>query len=352
MQEPARVYCPECERGPDDAFDVDRRSFMRAVGGQVAVAVGAAGLVGGAEVARAADKPAAKTTRPAEELVKELFAGLSADQKKALVLPFDHGSSNGKGQPTRLGMYNSPIAGKRIGENYTAAQQELIDRILHAIAADDEGYRRLSRNKTFDGSGSLQGCGALLFGEPVNGKPWAWVFSGHHLTVRCDGRFDDGVGFGGPMYYGHSPNGYSDRNIFHYQTKSVLGVFDAFNEAQRKAAVVDGTPGEQYPSVKFRDPGQAKPGIAITELSKDQRGLVEKVMRDLLSPYRKEDADEVMAILKASGGLDKIHLAFYRQNAMNDNQRWHFWRLEGPGFVWNFRVLPHVHTYVNIARQA
>ena len=26
-----------------------------------------------------------------------------------------------------------------------------------------------------------------------------------------------------------------------------------------------------------------------------------------------------------------------------------FWRLEGPGFVWNYRVLPHVHTYVNIS---
>ena len=27
---------------------------------------------------------------------------------------------------------------------------------------------------------------------------------------------------------------------------------------------------------------------------------------------------------------------------------WRFWRLEGPGFVWNYRVLPHVHTFVNI----
>ena len=31
------------------------------------------------------------------------------------------------------------------------------------------------------------------------------------------------------------------------------------------------------------------------------------------------------------------------------NERWHFWRLEGPGFVWNYRVLPHVHCYVNIS---
>jgi len=77
--------------------------------------------------------------------------------------------------------------------------------------------------------------------------------------------------------------------------------------------------------------------------------LVESVMRDLLSPYRREDADEVMQIVRNNGGIERIHLAFYRDNKMNDNERWHFWRLEAPGFVWNFRVLPHVHCYVNIA---
>ena len=25
-----------------------------------------------------------------------------------------------------------------------------------------------------------------------------------------------------------------------------------------------------------------------------------------------------------------------------------YWRLEGPGFVWNYRVLPHVHCFVNV----
>lgn len=39
----------------------------------------------------------------------------------------------------------------------------------------------------------------------------------------------------------------------------------------------------------------------------------------------------------------------YQEGKMNDKQKWHFWRLEGPGFVWNYRVLPHVHTYVNIS---
>jgi hypothetical protein len=34
---------------------------------------------------------------------------------------------------------------------------------------------------------------------------------------------------------------------------------------------------------------------------------------------------------------------------VDDKEPWHFWRLEGPGFVWNYRVLEHVHTYVNIS---
>ena len=42
-------------------------------------------------------------------------------------------------------------------------------------------------------------------------------------------------------------------------------------------------------------------------------------------------------------------LAFYQDRRMKDEKHWHFWRLEGPGFVWNYRVLPHVHTYVNIS---
>jgi hypothetical protein len=188
-----------------------------------------------------------------------------------------------------------------------------------------------------------------MFGELVWGKKFAFVFSGHHLTIRCPGTSEEGAAFGGPMFYGHSPNGYSERNVFNYQTKSVLSVFEALSEEQRKKAVMQHNPGEGESSVRFRAADQAKPGIGYGDLTKDQRQLVETVMRDVLSPYRKEDADEVMKIVKVNGGLEKLHLGFYQDAGATDNQRWHFWRLEGPGFVWNYRVLPHVHTYVNIS---
>ena len=129
--------------------------------------------------------------------------------------------------------------------------------------------------------------------------------------------------------------------------------YKALDEKQRDKATVkrsvSKSPGEMYPSVKLRKKGDERPGIAFADLTKDQKTLIEQVMRDVLLPYRKEDVDEVMKIIKETGGMDKIQLAFYPDEGMRDTQPWHFWRLEGPGFVWNYRVLPHVHTFVNIS---
>jgi hypothetical protein len=354
MPENVKPFCPECGEHVEQAEALDRRGFIRTVGERAAGLLALGGLAARAPSLLAADKtPVAaaalradeRVIRPAEALVQELYTSLTSDQKKDVLMPWNH---TGKGGiPTRLGMYNAAI-GKRIGDVYTKPQQELIERILRAIASNEEGFRQISRNGTWDNSKTMAACGANIFGDPATGK-YSWVFTGHHLTVRCDGNSEEGAAFGGPIYYGHSPNGYSRGNIFFYQTKSVLSVFDALSEQQRKKAVVAGNPGEHEPSVRLRPAGQAHPGIGIGELTQDQRQLVETVMRTILSPYRKEDADEVMDIIKATGGMDRIHLAFYQDEAMNDEQPWHFWRLEGPGFVWNYRVLPHVHTYVNIS---
>jgi hypothetical protein len=342
MTEPKEPNCPECQDPTGSMPTLHRRNFIRVVGGSVAA------LATGSRVLRAADESPEKPAKPAEALIQELFSGLSDEQKKSIVLPFDHGAGKNS-LPTRLGMYNGPVLNRKIGSIYTKSQQELIDKILRSMVSGEDGYRRISRNGTWDGSGALENCGCAFFGEPKAGEQYAWLFSGHHLTIRADGDFMDGAAWGGPMYYGHSPNGYSDKNIFYFQTKSVLEVFAALDGKQRDKAIVTGSPGEQAPSVKFRKTDEEKPGIPAQALSADQRKLIEQVMRDLLAPYRKEDADEVMEILKKNGGLEKIHLAFYRDKGAAENERWHFWRLEGPGFVWNYRVLPHVHCYVNIA---
>jgi len=339
MTESREPLCSECE-------GLDRRELLRYVSiAPVAVAAGAA-LKPSKASAEMLPMPREYKAGPAEALVKELYAGMSEEQKKSICRPYDNAA--------RLSVNPNRALDKTVGSVFDKTQQELIERIVKAISAgDDLSWKQISRGGTWDASKTFANTGANIFGDPTKEK-FAFLFTGHHMTLRCDGDLSDGVAFGGPIYYGHTPNPYSDRNVFFNQTQEAMKFYDALNKDQRENATVKkGNPGEGPGSIKL--PGKPQ-GVTYKELSADQKELMGKVMRSLLSPFRKEDADEVMAVIKETGGMDKLQFAFFGEGyegAETDNkQPWSFWRIEGPGFVWNFRVLPHVHTYVNITAKA
>jgi len=342
MIEQAKVECPDCDT-------LGRRDFIALAGG---TAVTLAGLqlvpqLAIAQPATAAQPAQPARAKPAEALIRELYESLTEQQRGQVVMPFDHRIGNSQ-TPARLGMYNASLNANNIGMVYTRAQKELNERILRAISSDQEGYQRISRNGTFDNSRTFDNCGAHIFGNPLNNQQFAWVFTSHHLTVRCDGNSMPNTGFGGPMYYGHSTDGMSARNVWFFQTRSVLGLWDALSEEQRRQATMTQyvNPQEQAGSVRHRP--APYPGLRSGDMTADQKTLCQIVMRDLLAPFRREDADEVMDIVRRNGGMDAIHFGFYR-DAQTPEGRWKFWRLEGPGFVWNYRIHDHVHCFVNIA---
>jgi hypothetical protein len=340
MKDVTQVNCPECT-------ELDRRDFVRtvAVGG---AALAAGGAAFAPKIAIAGEKgPMPRVVNTvAEELVKELYESLDAAQKKAVVKPWDH--------PARKSVNPNRALDKTIGAAYTTNQQLLLQRIVRAIASDDKGWHQITRAGTWDASRTFDNTGADIFGDPSKGK-FAFLFTGHHLTIRCDADNEDGAAFGGPIYYGHTPNGYHPSNVFAYQTREVMKLFDALDpkqQAKAKARLGEKKPQEGKPSLD-RLAKETRPGIQYSELSADQKELVEKVMKTILSPFRQQDGAEVVTLIKAVGGMEKMHFAFYDDeydgSKTNEKQPWTFWRVLGPGFVWNFRVLPHVHTYVNIS---
>lgn len=338
---PTPQICPECS---EPVPGLARRDFIRAVG-----VMGGAALLPTVAKAASAEKP--RPAKPAETLVREFHASLTPEQKKAVVLPWAHGTEKG-GLATRLKTHNAPPLGKKLGEQFTKAQQDLIRETFKAILSGEEAYERISRKGTWDSSGSFEGNGVAIFGDPSGKEPFSWVFAGHHLTLRCDGNSQPNTAFGGPMYYGHSANGHSENNVYNYQTRQVMSMFDMLDEKQRKQAVIVGDPGDGVAALKAKLVEQPPTGLGFTDLDAPQRGLVLGVMRTLISPFRQEDGDEVMQLIKTNGGMEKVRLAFYKDNAEKGNDRWDYWRLEGPGFVWNYRVLPHVHCFVNVVGQA
>jgi hypothetical protein len=315
--------CPDCDLLP-------RRDFIRAVGG-VALATAVAPTLG--SMAWAAPTPKSG----AETVAAEFYKSLTDEQKKEICFDFDY-------ELRRRINANWHITKQKIESAfYTKEQQAMIDQIVRKVTSAD-GYERLIKQTEYD-DGGLGAYSVACFGTPESGK-FQWTLTGRHLTLRADGDSVDKAAFGGPLIYGHGEENPKE-NLYYYQTKQTNEVFKALDAKQSAKALVEKAPNES--SVDIQGSKGKFPGIGVGELSSDQQELVEKTLKVLLAPYRQEDADEVMAMLKAGGGVSQLHMAFYQTGDLGNDKTWDIWRVEGPSFVWHFRGAPHVHAYINIA---
>ena len=326
MSDTKKSTCPDCEPA------VTRRDFVKMMGG-TAVAAGALPLVAVPHAAFAA--PTAKSD--AETAVKRFHETLSAAQRKIICFPFEHELRS------KISANWAITEPKIIDDFYSDAQRKLIDEIFRNVTSED-GYERFQKQMSEDRDGGFGQYHVALFGEPGSGK-FEWEMTGRHLTIRADGDSAVNVAFGGPIVYGH---GASDtrKNVFHYQTKKANEVFAALDAKQAEQALLAKAPRENQVPIQG-DEGKF-PGVAVSELSTDQKELVESTIKVMLAPYRKEDVEEALALLKTGGGFERLHMAFYQTGDLNDDKVWDIWRVEGPSFVWHFRGAPHVHTYLNI----
>ncbi|MEX1098064.1 MAG: DUF3500 domain-containing protein [Planctomycetales bacterium] len=315
--------CPDCG-------GVSRRDFVRVAGGAALVA-GTAPLW---TLPRAFAAPSYKSS--AETAAARLHGSLSDEQKKTICFPFEH-------QLKDRHNANWAITKPSIRDDfYTAEQRKTIDEIFRACTSPD-GYERFIKQMDED-YGGIESYHVALFGEPGSGK-FQFEMTGRHHTIRADGDSVEGMAFGGPIVYGHGIETPSE-NVFHYQTKAANEVFAALDAGQRKQALLPRAPGEA--NVPLQGKTGKFPGIAVGELKADQQELVAKCVKVILAPYRQEDVDEALEVVKAGGGLDKLHVAFYQNGDLENDKVWDIWRVEGPTFVVHFRGAPHVHAYINV----
>ena len=319
--------CSDCDQ------PLDRRSFMQRAG-----TVAIAGLAVPSLLAGLPLRAAPSATSGAETAVAKFYQSLTDVQKKEIALPFNHELR------TKISA-NWQITKPRIHDPFfTEEQRKLIDEIVRNVTSED-GYKRLLMQMEED-SGSIGDYSVAVFGTPESEK-CEFELTGRHLTLRADGNSVDKAAFGGPIIYGHGEEE-PKKNLFYYQTQQVNEVFKALDAKQAAQALLTKAPAES--AVRIQGANGTFPGIAISELSADQKGLVEATLKVLFAPYRKEDVDEVFEIVKGSGGIDKLHLAFYQQEDLGSDKVWDIWRVEGPNFVWHFRGAPHVHAYINIGQ--
>jgi hypothetical protein len=332
--------CPECET----VSLFNRREFLKtAVTGVAAVTTVPFVMPVRAEV------PATRGAS-SETLVTSFQKTLTEEQRKVVCFPFEH--------PLRLKVDNNwQITEQTLDKLFNKDQQAMIKEIflgLHSSEYAETVFKQVEHDSGKDGF--YGGSSVALFGEPGTGK-FEFVLTGRHCTRRCDGDSVEGAAFGGPIFYGHAAKGFNEKpdhpgNVYWYQALRANEVFQALDGKQRKLALLGDSREEKgTDTVKLTGKTTDLPGIPLTELSRDQKELVRKVMADLLAPFRKPDSDEAMKLIEANG-FDHLHMAFYKNQDVGKDGVWDVWQIEGPSMVWYFRGDPHVHVWVNVQQKA
>jgi hypothetical protein len=343
----------------------DRREFLSAVSAAATTAALGGPLSG--DVPASADRASA-----ADAAVQALYESLSEPQKK--VMCFDWDKKGHGGLPLRLHVTNNwALSDMKIGA-LTEDQQVLVQEVLKSVLNPGWSERLAQQARDDTGKPWTEDRKIAIFGTPDSGK-FQCVISGFHLTFRAGGDRNAHAAFGGAICHGHQPSGFYEKpghpgNIFWYQAQQAHKVYRLLDgKQQKKALVLEGMPYYELdgkidrtvilpdsklrramePDVRFRGAKGDLPGLPVTEMTRDQREAMQKVLASLLEPYRKPYQDRVLRCLERQGGLEKCHLIFYREHTLGKDGEWDNWRVEGPAFVWYFRGYPHVHSWIHIA---
>ena len=341
------MRCPDCDdRNATDRREIDRREFVKkvAVGSVGLVTTAAPKLYGSSETLLA--RPKAKER--SETLVATLYKSLSGEQKQKVAFPFDHPlrskvDNNWQITPVTVAEFFTPDQQAMIAEIFRGLHNpEFVDKVLYHINEDAGGLGKYS---------------VALFGEPGGGA-FEFVLTGRHCTARCDGDSVEGTAFGGPIFYGHASQSFNEKpdhpkNVYWYQAKRANEVFQALDGKQRKIALLGDPRQEQgTATVELKQRGDKALGLPVSEMTRDQRELVQKVLGDLLLPFREADRVEALRDIEARGGFDELAMSFYKNMDIGNDGVWDVWQLESPSMVWYFRGAPHVHVWVNVRTRA
>jgi hypothetical protein len=338
-RETAALECSLCA-------SVSRRDFVKTIGASALAA--AVPFLGKTAAAAGRNQAGPNAKAPAETAVARFYKTISPEQRKVICFPFDH--------PLRSKVNNNWDIVKPSINDMNPEQQALCREIMKNLCSE-EGYERFMKQMD-DDAGGFNKYHVAVFGEPESDKPFEWVLTGRHDTLRADGNSVEGAAFGGPIFYGHAADGHFNEdpkhtnNVWWYQGEQANKIYRTLDEKQQAQALVAKGDADEPKTIKLKGKDLPATGLAIADLDSQQKAMVRELVEMMLRPFRAVDAQEVRECLETAGGVDKLRLTFAKEGDIGNDGVWDIWKLEGPAFSWFFRGSPHVHTWLNVARKA
>ena len=263
---------------------------------------------------------------------EKLFTSLNAEQKKQATLPYDS-----KERTSEI-YTGGPRAGVHI-KDLAEDQQKLAMTLLTAFCSDYGRKKAIevadqpsNTNDPTTGFGRYYLC---FFGEPGEGKTYAWRIAEHHLTI-VHVEFDKGE----PTSFGPILLGANPPTLWDEEEEKLLALWDAMTPQERKAA---NRSGKGIASEMLK--GDTA-GVRVGDLAPSAKTAAKALFDHRLSFFSDPIAARIRKILDAQGGLDALRVIYYGDvngKKCRDGGRWDF-KLAGPGFLCDYEGnRAHIH---------
>ena len=283
-----------------------------------------------------------------DSLPMQLYKSLSDQQRERVCLPSDH--------PRRDYVSNWWYIhpNYRVNNTFEADQQELIQSIfdslhspLHQDAVNDQVQ--------FDQYGKSNNAPAIGFFGTPDDKDFEFIYTGHHVTRRCNAHTDKGLGFGGrPIFYGHFREQFNETkdhpgNPYWYQGKAFNRFVNQLDSTQQAKGLCKIEPRSERPRDVVKKLPSGWPGLSCSELTDEQKQLFVQTMQEMLAMFREDDVKATIDAIESRKIVDRLHVSWYGgKHDIGSDKVWDTWQIEGPEMVWYFRGKPHIHSYFHL----
>lgn len=188
-----------------------------------------------------------------------------------------------------------------------------------------------------------------IFGTPSAKAPWGWRVEGHHISLHftiVKGEMISNT----PLAFGANPA--EVREGERKGLRALAGEEDkgrdlilALDEKQRAVAIFDQkAPSDILTLAKIKADPLKPEGIPASQMNKQQKALLEKLIDEYLARMPQDVAEERLKKMR-DAGIDKIHFAW--AGGVNKGDP-HYYRVQSPAFLIEYdntqNNANHIHT--------
>lgn len=293
--------------------------------------------------------PSLRAAKPDKDsLPMQFYKSLSEEQRAKICLPV----RDPKRQFVSNWWYINPE--QRLHTFYSADQQDLVRQIFDSLH-HPEHREKMTWQVQKDLMGKISNTPSVgFFGTPED-NDFEFIYTGHHVTRRCNAHTDKGLGFGGaPIFYGNFAKAFNETknhegNPFWYQGLLFNEFVKSLDGKQQREILVGREPRNERPAAVILKRKTDLPGLSCADLSKDQKAHLLLTMRRMLACFRPDDVDATMKTIIDRNLLDRLWVSCYGgKYDVGSDGVWDTWQIEGPDMVWYFRGMPHIHGYFHV----